>query len=205
MQNARLSDFCQFVFCQTTCLMLLPDVSPYPIITSILPLLFILSVSLFKEAVEDFKSATLFLATIFSLPEQRDAYIHIQQTRSHHRRHRRDRRANCMRYTRLAGDGSEQQIRSRDLTVGTILKVWFGFHSFCWCVVGVLSFFFDLFILLDRSVSTVPWVFILLTCAASYLVTANSMTCTLETFGAFLSNYRSAYKPQKRKKKQQEA
>ena len=32
---------------------------------------------------------------------------------------------------------------------------------------------------------------------ASYLVTANSMTCTLETFYAFLSNYRSAYKPKK--------
>ena len=39
---------------------------------------------------------------------------------------------------------------------------------------------------------------------ASYLVTANSMTCTLETFDAFLSNYRSAYKPQKRKKQQLE-
>lgn len=97
----------------------IPDVSPTGRYTTLVPLLFILSVSAIKEIVEDFVSMKLFL---------NNQYFCTLENSSMHfcccfqKRHRADDEINHREVERLM-DGQWRWVKWKDLVVGDIVKV----------------------------------------------------------------------------------
>ncbi|KAK8803468.1 hypothetical protein WA158_001162 [Blastocystis sp. Blastoise] len=83
--------FANFVFLLMVFIQLIPGVSPFPLYTTLAPLVFILAVSAIKEAIEDFS------------------------------RHKLDNKTNSALYQRVEPDGSTTAIPSRDICAGDIL------------------------------------------------------------------------------------